>query len=224
MIHLQKEFYPMIPTSALFDQPTLLALLKHDPMVQDYRAFFSTFDWSPVEHWQTQRSFRGRPAHPISAFLKAFLLRIREGFIYTSQLRAFLVKHPLLVIELGFRLVLDPTKPYGFDVEQTLPTRFWLGERLRCLDRALLRDLLTGTVHALQDDIPGLGEVVSFDVKHTRQQLVMGELPQSRSTSTARCLLLVWLMALPFVPSACLCIQQCSSTTPMATAPHASRC
>jgi hypothetical protein len=72
MIHLQKEFYPMIPTSALFDQPTLLALLEHDPMVQDYRDFFSTLDWSPVEHWQTQRSFRGRPAHPISAFLKAF--------------------------------------------------------------------------------------------------------------------------------------------------------
>jgi hypothetical protein len=70
------------------------------------------------------------------------------------------------VIELGFHLVLDFTQPYGFDVEQTLPTRFWLGEKLRQLDRGLLTDLLAGTVHALQDEIPGLGEVVSFDVKH----------------------------------------------------------
>ncbi len=39
-----------------------------------------------------------------SAYLKAFLLRIREGLTYTSQLRRYLLLHPLLVIELGFRL------------------------------------------------------------------------------------------------------------------------
>ncbi len=86
--------------------------------------------------------------------------------LYSTQLRAFLLKHPLLVIELNFHLTLDPTHPYGFDVERTLPTRFWLGEKLRQLDRGLLQDVLAGTVHALQDEIPGLGEVVSFDVKH----------------------------------------------------------
>ncbi len=31
-----------------------------------------------------------------------------------TQLRTLLVKHPLLVIELGFHLALDPTQPYGF--------------------------------------------------------------------------------------------------------------
>ena len=50
--------------------------------------------------------------------------------------------------------------------EQTLPTRYWLGEKLRQLDRGLLQDLLAATVQALQAEIPGLGEVVSFDVKH----------------------------------------------------------
>jgi hypothetical protein len=62
------------------------------------------------------------------------------------------------------RLVLSI--PIGFDVERTLPGRYWFGKKLRSLDRTLLQDLLIGTVHALQEEIPGLGEVVSFDVKH----------------------------------------------------------
>jgi hypothetical protein len=69
----------MIPSSALFDQSTIAALLDHDPLVADYRAFFSLLDWSVVDDFQAQRSSRGRPAHPESAYLKAFLLRIREG-------------------------------------------------------------------------------------------------------------------------------------------------
>src|SRR2546427_12046875 len=156
----------MIPSSALFDQSTIAALLDHGPLIQDYRAFFSQLDWSVVEHWEAQRSSRGRPAHPESAYLKAFLLRIREGMVYTTQLRRFLLRHPLLVIDLGFRLVLDPSAPYGFDVEATLPCEFWLREKLRHCDPALLQALLQATVRALQHEIPGLGETVAFDVKH----------------------------------------------------------
>src|SRR5947207_5855854 len=129
--HSQKEFPTMIPASDLFDQSVITALLDHDPLVADYRAFFSLLDWSVVERWEAQRSPLGRPAHPESAYLKAFLIRIREGMLYTTQLRRFLLRHPLLVIELGFRLVLDPTAPYGFDVEATLPCEFWLREKLR---------------------------------------------------------------------------------------------
>jgi hypothetical protein len=156
----------MIPASHVFDQPTMQHLLEYDPVVADYRGFFSLFDWSQVEQWQERRSSRGRPAHPESAYLKAFLVRINEGLIYTSQLRNFLVKHPFLVIELGFHLHLDPSAPYGFDVERTIPCRYWLGEKLRHLDRALLQDLLAATVAALQEEIAGLGEVAAFDVKH----------------------------------------------------------
>src|SRR5712691_2544030 len=156
----------MIPTSTLFDQSTMTALLEHDPLVQDYRAFVALLDWSAVEQWQAQHSARGRPAHPQSAYLKAFLLRIREGLSYTSQLRRFLLKHPLLVIELGFRLELDPTQPYGFDVEKTVPCDYWLREQLHRFDPQLLQALLQTTVAALQDEIPGLGETVAFDVKH----------------------------------------------------------
>ncbi len=156
----------MIPTSDLFDQSTLTSLLEHDPLIADYRAFFALLDWSVVEDWEAHRSSRGRPAHPESAYLKAFLLRIREGMLYTTHLRRFLRRHPLLVIELGFRLVLDTSAPYGFDLEQTLPCEFWLREKLRSFDPVLLQALLQGTVHALQDEIPGLGETVAFDVKH----------------------------------------------------------
>jgi hypothetical protein len=156
----------MIPSSNRFDQSVMTLLLHLDPLVQDYRAFFSLFNWSLVEQWQAQRSSRGRPSHPESAYLKAFLVRIREGLLYTSQLRRFLLNHPLLVIELGFHLVLDPTAPYGFDCEQTLPCFFWLREKLRHFDQALLQTLLGATVSDLQAEIPGLGETVAFDVKH----------------------------------------------------------
>src|SRR6266487_2099514 len=109
----------MVPSSALFDQ-SVLQQLDVDPVVQDYRTFFASLNWSLVDQWQAERSARGRPPHPESAYLKAFLVRLREGMSYTSQLRRFLLKHPLLVIELGFHLQLDPNCPYGFDVEATL--------------------------------------------------------------------------------------------------------
>jgi hypothetical protein len=156
----------MIPTSHLFDQSTMTALLENDPVVADYRSFFSFLDWSVVEQWKTQQSRRGRPAQDIASYIKAFLIRIREGIIYTAQLRKFLIKHPLLVIELGFDLQLDASAAYGFDIEATLPCRYWLGEMLKRLDRALLTDLLAATVRDLKEVIPGLGEVVAFDVKH----------------------------------------------------------
>ncbi len=157
----------MIPTSDRFDQSTIATLLEHDPVVADYRAFFSLLDWSLVERWPLQHSSsRGRPAHTVSAYLKAFLVRIREGFAYMTHLRRFLLKHPLLVLELGFDLTLDSTTLYGFDCEATLPCDFWLRQQLRTLDTNLLQVLLHATVHALQAEIPGLGETVAFDVKH----------------------------------------------------------
>jgi hypothetical protein len=157
----------IIPSSLIFDQSTLTALLEHDPVVQEYRAFFSLLDWSVVEHWQAHRSaYCGTHGHPEVAYLKAFLIRIREGMIYATQLRSYLLHHPLLVIELGFCLHLDPTAPYGFDAQKTLPCRYWLTEKLRTLDPALLQALLHATVRDLKEELPGLGEVVAFDVKH----------------------------------------------------------
>ena len=156
----------MIPASAHFDQSTLTTMLDHDPVVQDYRAFFSLLDWSLVEGWRVPRSPRGRPAHPLSAYVKAFLIRIREGFSTTTALHRFLLAHPLLVIELDFRLSLDFNDPYGFRLDQTVPCASWLREQLHGFDPSLLQALLNATVTALKAEIPGLGETVAFDVKH----------------------------------------------------------
>jgi hypothetical protein len=157
----------MIPSSVIFDQSTLTALLEHDPVVQQYRAFFSLLDWSVVEQWQERRSvYCDTHGHPITAYLKAFLIRIGQGMLYMTRLRSFLLAHPLLIIELRFQLHLDPTTPYGFDPEKTLPCRFWFSQKLRTLDPALLQALLHATVRDLKEEIPGLGEVVAFDVKH----------------------------------------------------------
>ncbi len=102
----------MIPSSVIFDQSTLARMLAYDPVVQDYQAFFALLEWPLVEQWQAQHSMRGRPAHPESAYLKACLIRIREGFASTTQLRHFLVKHPLLVIELrAFTCTWIPISP-----------------------------------------------------------------------------------------------------------------
>ncbi len=136
----------MIPSSSVLDQSTLATEFCIDPLVQQYRTFFALLDWSFVDHWQAARSPRGRPAHPESAYLKAFFIRQHQQFSYTSQLRQFLVQHPLLIIELGFHLILDPSAAYGFDIERTLPTRFWFSHKLRTFDPALLQDFLHATV------------------------------------------------------------------------------
>jgi hypothetical protein len=47
--HPTKGVSVMIPTSLHFDQSVMTALLEHDPLVADYRAFFALFDWSLVE-------------------------------------------------------------------------------------------------------------------------------------------------------------------------------
>ncbi len=158
----------MIAESAQLDQHTLALLQKQDALVQRYRALFALIDWTPVERWQQQRDAHttGPHPHPESAYLKAFLVKLCEEKRYQTQVRRFLVEHPLLVLELGFQLHLDATHLYGFDVERTLPSDRWLREKLRSLDPVLLHTLLQASVHALQAEIPGLGEVVAVDVKH----------------------------------------------------------
>ena len=156
----------MLPYSQTFDQRTLALLMEHDAIVQRYRAFFALLDWQVLPDPSPDPSRPGKRPHPESAYIKAFLIKIYEGYEYCSQLRTFLVEHPLLVLELGFRPMLNCTLPYGFDVGRTVPGERWLREKQRTLDHRHLQDLFHATVQALQAEIPGLGEVVAFDVKH----------------------------------------------------------
>jgi hypothetical protein len=156
----------MLPYSETFDQQTLTLLLEHDAIVQRYRALFALLDWQVLPNPSPERSRPGKRPHPESAYIKAFLVKISAGYEYCSQLRTFLVEHPLLVLELGFRPVLNCTLPSGFDVQRTVPSQRWFREKQRTLDHRHLQDLFHATVQALQAEIPGLGEVVAFAVKH----------------------------------------------------------
>lgn len=78
-------------------------LMAYDPVVSEYRAFFELLDWSQVPERDESQPWPGSPPHPQRAYVKALLVKICEEFEYISDLRKFLVKHPLLILELGFR-------------------------------------------------------------------------------------------------------------------------
>lgn len=138
----------------------------YDPVVQRYRTFFALLDWDQVPERDASRPWPGPVPQPTSAYLKALLVKLCEHKRYVTDLRTFLVEHPLLVLELGFRPVRNPTQPYGFDVEQTVPCERYLRHWQQTLDPVILQALLQATVHALQAEVPGLGTTVAFDVKH----------------------------------------------------------
>jgi Transposase DDE domain len=137
-----------------------------DPVVERYRTFFALLDWSQVTERDAQRRWPGRSPHPRAAYVKALLVKLCEQKAYITDLRRFLVEHPALVLELGFRPMAAPTRPHGFDVERTVPGARWLRHQQQHLDHGILRALLAATVSALQDEIVGLGTTVAIDVKH----------------------------------------------------------
>lgn len=137
-----------------------------DPVVQRYRAFFALLDWSVVPERDPQRPWPGTPPHPAAAYVKALLVKLCEGKPFVTDLRTYLVEHPLLVLELGFRPVPDPAEPYGFDPKRTVPGARWLRHQQQTLVPAVLAALLAGTVAALRAAIPDLGTTVAVDVKH----------------------------------------------------------
>src|ERR1700694_3698983 len=91
-----KESTMIIPESTTFDQRTMTLLMEHDPLVQGYRAFFALFDWRVVPELPQDPSRPGKRPHPQSAYVKALLLKIEQGLASCTQLRRFLVAHPLL--------------------------------------------------------------------------------------------------------------------------------
>jgi hypothetical protein len=148
------------------DRPLVATVAAHDPLVQRYRALFALLEWGVVPERDPTRPWPGPPPHPAAAYVKALVIKICEQKEYLTQLRAFLVEHPLLVLECGFRPAPDASVPYGFDVERTVPGARWLRHWQRHLDNGLLQRLLAGTVRGLRAEIPGLGQTVAFDVKH----------------------------------------------------------
>ncbi len=156
----------IIPESQTFDQHTLTLMQKHEPVVQRYRQFFALFEWTVVQEPALDPSRPGKRPHPETAYIKTLLIKLVEGYDSCTTLRRFLLEHPLLVLEVGFRPVLDRHQPYGFAVQRTVPTARWLREKQRTLSQPMLQALLAATVQDLCEAIPGLGETVAFDVTH----------------------------------------------------------
>ncbi len=119
-------------------------------------------DWSAVPERAKGRAWPGPRPHPRTAYIKALLVKLQEGKPYVSQLRRFLVAHPVLVLLVGFVPQREASQPYGFNVETTVPCERWLRAWQQHLDNAGLQGLLTGTVHSLQAEIPGLGMTVAI--------------------------------------------------------------
>src|SRR2546422_131195 len=145
----------MILVSQRFDQQNLNAQWECDRVASRSRGIFALIEWHalfPEEAVTTPKV--GKPAHPTSASVKALLVKVTEHHEDITQLRRYLVEHPFLVLELGFRPVLDPTHDYGFDVEKTGPTARWLRHQQQRLPPGLLHDLFVQTVHALPAEIP----------------------------------------------------------------------
>src|SRR5207249_783463 len=106
------HFMPsIIPSSQQFDQPTIGKLIEAEAVVQRYRRQFALFDWTALEP-AVKPTGPGRPAHPSSAYIKALLVRIGEHLGSTPRWRAYLLDHPRLLLELGFRPHLDYTQTY----------------------------------------------------------------------------------------------------------------
>ena len=137
-----------------------------DPLVQRYRAFFALLDWRHVPERAARRAWPGSPPQPRAAYVKALVVKLVEQHTYITHLRTFLVEHPLLVLELGFRPVLDASHPYGFDVARTVPSARWLRHQQQHLDHLMLTALLADTVQTLRAAVPTVGDTVAVDVKH----------------------------------------------------------
>jgi hypothetical protein len=146
--------------------PALVAAQERDPVVQRYRRLFALLDWSVVPKRDPRRAWPGWPPHPVSAYIKALLIKICEGLRSITELRRFLLAHPLLALEVGFRPAPDPTQPFGFAVAASVPTDRWLRQRQQSLDPAMLTALLAGTVRALRSAAPDLGATIAIDGKH----------------------------------------------------------
>lgn len=142
-----------------------LVSVAHDPVAKRYRELFAVIDWSVLPGGDPDPSKPGPKPQPPDAFLKALIVKIVESKPSVTALHRFLVEHPALVLELGFRPVPDDAQPLGFDVEQTLPSDRWLRHHQQHGATAAAA-LLAASVHAIQQHDPNLSQVVAIDLTH----------------------------------------------------------
>jgi hypothetical protein len=147
----------------------LPTFVRHCPVAMKYLHLLGPLDWAHFPERPANRPWPGPTPQPRAPFVAAYIVKLHESKTYMSDLRLFLVEHPALVWLLGFKLQPDPSAPYGFDPEASVPGRKQLGRVLRDLDNAALQFLLDGTVQLIGDQLPAqlrFGDEISMDTKH----------------------------------------------------------
>src|SRR5262245_57646724 len=113
--HPAEETMVMIAAGIESDRAAPGLVESSDPVVRRYRALFALLDWRAVPERDDRRRWPGQPPHPRAAYIKALLVKLCEQKVYVTDLRRYLVEHPALVVEVGFRPVTAAAEPWGFD-------------------------------------------------------------------------------------------------------------
>lgn len=161
---------PRPPLDELVRWPAaaLPAFVRQCPVARHYLRLLGQLPWSafpepPLREWAT------RQAEPRAHFAAAFVVKVVEKQNAMPVLHDYLVKHPALIWVLGFRLHPDPSTPWGFNAERSLPTHRHFSRVLRELPNEALQFLLQSTVQLLGEALPAdvlFGDAISLDTKH----------------------------------------------------------
>ena len=136
------------------------SLVEHDPLVLHYRKIFHTLNFSLLPEAKT-----GPKGNSPEVYAKAFLVMIEEGIKSSEKLRHFLVRHPALVVFLGFQLKgISHDLPFGFHIQETVPSARHLRRKLQEFQNSHLKLLLYDTIIKLQK-LQLLDGIAAMDTK-----------------------------------------------------------
>ena len=156
----------MITSGAVFEQAVIEQLMACDPVVQEYRSFFRAIrlgcgarkrrKWSVA--WRSTTCGESVCESAVGQAMREAGIHHRSAFLFgeTSATGA----------RTGLSLGCRPRQPYGIDVKRSVPSDRWLRHKQQTLPNVILQALFQETVHALQVEIPELGETVAIDTKH----------------------------------------------------------
>lgn len=138
--------------------------IELNEVVRKYQKIFSIFNFDILPKTDPHR--RGPKGHPLSSYVKAFLVGLEESKP-SEKLREFLLDHPHLVVFIGFVPVIDKAKRYGFDIERTVPSGRHLRRMLRQIKNEHFKALLIDSVFKLMslNIIQSKSISVSIDIK-----------------------------------------------------------
>ncbi len=160
---------PQLPTHL----PRLLLATRFQPryvqrcqVTQSLIPAFTLLDWEQLPTTLINKRTGWRTI-PLAAYVGAFLVKLDQQLPTFGRLHRFLREHPALIWALGFPLVTDYASPYGFHVEDSLPTQRHFSRKLSEIPNDVLQNLLDAQVSELQQQFPhDFGQVVSLDTKH----------------------------------------------------------